>query len=98
MARRTPSGARVTCPPLREILRPKDVQRTLLAFTQEDLRHVHKVAVPDTQLTVPISPTHLPEESSWGPWCDTQPFIERERLDTASTAQGAWSGTLFSLV
>ena len=46
IARRAPGGARVAFLQLREILRPEDVQKTLMELTQENLRHVHKVAVP----------------------------------------------------
>ena len=46
IARRAPGGARVTSPQLREILRLDDAQKTLIGLTQEDLRQVHKVAVP----------------------------------------------------
>ena len=40
--RYTRAGIRNT----REILRPEDVQKTLIRLTQEDLRPVHRIAVP----------------------------------------------------
>ena len=83
-----------------EILRPKDVQKTVIGLIQEDLRQLQRIVVPRhttdrAELAYSLAGTNL-----LGPlhgfWCDTHAFIEGSRLGTVSTAQGARGCTLFS--
>ena len=81
----------------RGMLRPEDVQKTLIGLTPEDLRQVHRAAVPRHTTDRAELVYELAGAILLGPGCDTHAFIEGSRLGTATTTQGACSGTLFSL-
>ena len=80
----------------REILRPEDVQKTLIGLTQEDLRQVHPRHTTDrTELAYQLAGAIL-----LGPllgfWCNTHAVIEGSRLVLSRVIQN-WSDFGFSI-